>query len=1002
MTWKSLLAHCLPRIVRSEPSRRTKPRHSHVAETLEERLLLSGMTIKVTNTNDAGEGSLRAAIALANTNEGTDTIRFARSARGEIGLSSQLVITDDLILDGPGASHLIVSGEGATRVFAVVPPSLDEPIDVEFRDITIADGLATDAIGFPPEFGFAFGGGIYNLGSTITLSRVRMVDNQAGDGTSSVIGAGGAIANEFGGTLTVSHSHFSGNLALGVSIASGGAITQDIGPSFDDMGLPDDGTGPATLWVSHSTFQDNRSEALENNPAAVGDLAPFAGFAFGGAIANFASHATVTHTTFVGNTAKSGDGMNGNQGGTGSGGAIKTSDFSPFDADAVPGQAGPNTDGIPGRNSSLLIEHSRFFENSVMGGTGDGDAQGGAANGGAVSGSIGFFPETGIIRHSTFESNTATGGEGGMNGGKGGTGTGGAIAAVSGTSFQVERCRFFDNTSKGGQGGEAGRGGDGRGGAIGLANLVTSVQTPDGANLFDALPSRVEINRSSFLRNQAAAGFGGENGWDGNGLGGAIGLSNGASGEVSHSSIQKNWAEGLGGGIYNTGSLDVEKTTIRGNQAIGNANSIIIASPAFQIVGGGKGGGIANYGSLELRRVDVVDNHAIGADDASSGTNSFLAGEPVFPGSASGGGLSNSGGFATAFVTDSRFIGNTAQAGDRGFGEFAATAGGGAISNDTELTILGSRFRDNQAIAGDDSTSPLHNGHALGGAINSGSLDAGFGGPSATLTVIESVLTRNQAIGGNNNHVLAPVELISPADGPNNGYGGGITVFQGSVRLDKSSLRNNRAIGGDGGAAFNGSFGVGGGAFFFSFIGPVSAAVTQSQLIGNVALGGEEGDGIGGGIATGTLGAVFGLPGLTHITHTSFRNNRALGGDGANAGDGIGGGLAVVQGGIANVSASAFLFNRARGGDGLAGGHGQGGAVAVMPDGELSLTHNIVAGNRAIGGSGSDTDGDGLGGGGFNSGNAEAFELDAFTWFWMQFNSATDEGDALFGLFDLI
>ncbi len=409
------------------------------------------MTIQVTNTNDSGAGSLRNAIDMANTNEGEDRITFSGRVRGEIELSSQLIITDDLILDGPGANKLTVSGEGITRVFAVLSSDLDDPTEVEIRDLTIANGLATDAIVFPP--GFAFGGGILNLGSTITLSHVRMIDNQAGDGTSSLVAAGGAIANELGGTLTITHSQFSNNLALGISISAGGAITQDIGPSFDEMGLPDDGTGPATLFVSHSTFEGNRSEALENNPAAVGTLAPFAGFAFGGAIANFASAATVTHSTFIDNSAKSGDGVNGNGGGTASGGAIKTSDFSPFDADAVPGQAGPNTDGIPGRDSSLLIEHSQFFGNSVTGGNGDGAAQGGAANGGAVSGSIGFFPETGTIRHSVFENNSATGGAGGANGGTGGKGTGGAVSAVAGTSFQIDQSRFLDNTTAGGQGG---------------------------------------------------------------------------------------------------------------------------------------------------------------------------------------------------------------------------------------------------------------------------------------------------------------------------------------------------------------------------------------------------------------------------------------------------------------------------------------------------------------------------------------------------------------------
>ena len=34
---------------------------------------------------------------------------------------------------------------------------------VDIRRVTIANGLATDAPGFPPAFGFGFGGGLYRI-----------------------------------------------------------------------------------------------------------------------------------------------------------------------------------------------------------------------------------------------------------------------------------------------------------------------------------------------------------------------------------------------------------------------------------------------------------------------------------------------------------------------------------------------------------------------------------------------------------------------------------------------------------------------------------------------------------------------------------------------------------------------------------------------------------------------------------------------------------------------
>ncbi|MCA9070865.1 MAG: hypothetical protein KDA84_18175, partial [Planctomycetaceae bacterium] len=183
---------------------------------MELRYLLSATTFEVTNTNDSGTGSMREAIEDANDNPGQDRIVFARSARGTIGLSSQLVVTDDLIIEGPGAQKLTVSGENTTRVFAIFPPAFG-PIDVTFEDITIANGLAADAepnldpdapLVFP---GFAFGGGIYNEGSRVVVDGVRMVGNHSGTLDGPLIAAGGAIANEFGGSLTVINSVFIDN-----------------------------------------------------------------------------------------------------------------------------------------------------------------------------------------------------------------------------------------------------------------------------------------------------------------------------------------------------------------------------------------------------------------------------------------------------------------------------------------------------------------------------------------------------------------------------------------------------------------------------------------------------------------------------------------------------------------------------------------------------------------------------------------------------------------------
>lgn len=77
-------------------------------------------TLTVTTTNDSGAGSLRAAIAQAQSG---DTIQFSSNLQNQtIALTSgELVIPNDkdLIIDGSGVSGLSISGNGRSRIFNV-------------------------------------------------------------------------------------------------------------------------------------------------------------------------------------------------------------------------------------------------------------------------------------------------------------------------------------------------------------------------------------------------------------------------------------------------------------------------------------------------------------------------------------------------------------------------------------------------------------------------------------------------------------------------------------------------------------------------------------------------------------------------------------------------------------------------------------------------------------------------------------------------------------------
>src|SRR5437660_7387777 len=122
-------------------------------EPLEDRTVLS--TLTVTNPADSGDGSLRAVIATAQSG---DQIVFDTSLKGQtITLTSgPLAIAQSLDIEGPGADKLAVSGNHASRVFAV-----SAGVTVIIAGLTISDGMVVGSDG---------GGGILNMGSTPTLA----------------------------------------------------------------------------------------------------------------------------------------------------------------------------------------------------------------------------------------------------------------------------------------------------------------------------------------------------------------------------------------------------------------------------------------------------------------------------------------------------------------------------------------------------------------------------------------------------------------------------------------------------------------------------------------------------------------------------------------------------------------------------------------------------------------------------------------------------------------
>jgi hypothetical protein len=258
---------------KSTPSSRR--RTTRKLELLEDRNMLT--TFTVSNLLDDGVGSLRRAIFNANQTTAADKIIFSPNVKGTIKLTTgHLAVTNDVTIEGPGASVVSVSGNGASRVFS---NALNTKLTI--NDLTVRRGSVADNGGGIINAGELIlnrvvvrentttgnfdGGGIANFGTDaeLTMTRCTVINNTSGrdgggvwtdDGsittislssiTNNVGGAnddGGGIYNE--GTTTVSKSTVSQNTGSGASFFGAGIANRNGG----------------VLKVFHSTLHDNIS-----------------------------------------------------------------------------------------------------------------------------------------------------------------------------------------------------------------------------------------------------------------------------------------------------------------------------------------------------------------------------------------------------------------------------------------------------------------------------------------------------------------------------------------------------------------------------------------------------------------------------------------------------------------------------------------------------------------------------------------------------------------------
>jgi subtilisin-like proprotein convertase family protein len=155
----------------------------------------------VSNTNDAGVGSLRQAIVTANSVPDLNDILFDNTvfntAQTITLTTGELSINSDVTINGPGANLLTVSGNNNSRVFFIASGFA---ATLSGMTITGGNGVGAGISGF--------GGGIHNLLGNLTISDSVISVNNASIG-------GGGISS-IGGTFSLNRSTVSGNTAASI------------------------------------------------------------------------------------------------------------------------------------------------------------------------------------------------------------------------------------------------------------------------------------------------------------------------------------------------------------------------------------------------------------------------------------------------------------------------------------------------------------------------------------------------------------------------------------------------------------------------------------------------------------------------------------------------------------------------------------------------------------------------------------------------------------------
>jgi hypothetical protein len=280
---------------------------------------------KIITVNPCNQSSLQAAINEANKDNDGDTIKFKCGGKADIKLTSTLSITGNMTINGSG-QKVTLDGQNTVAVFYLNSPHLT------LTTLTIANGKAFSGSNN------SSGGGIYNVGGTVSITKITLSGNSASF-------EGGGIYNN-GGILTISRSTLNNNSAY-----AGGGIYNNGGT----VNITKSTLSSNSAYVAGGIFNESGmiriAKSTLNNNTASND---------GGGIYN-TSTMNINNSTLSSNSASSAGGGIANIGGT-----VKISNIT-LSANSAYASGGIYTSGTLSISGSIVAENSASQGNDCSG-----------------------------------------------------------------------------------------------------------------------------------------------------------------------------------------------------------------------------------------------------------------------------------------------------------------------------------------------------------------------------------------------------------------------------------------------------------------------------------------------------------------------------------------------------------------------------------------------------------------------------------------------------------